>query len=287
MDNAVVSAPVTLTTEMLARASLFRADRVFAESLADDEVDFIDLRCGLPQSFALRGNGFFSRAPAGLIPDQAALSGLADTLLRLRAEAWVADADHGAFGTTASACTATVRTRGEGGVTAHTITLGGAGDGGIYARVDDDPNVLVLPASVRDLLHAIYMDLDVARPHGDVTRAVVTVNAPKTKPTTLMRGDETADVFAALEVLGFDKVVRFGAPLPEDGLAHPWATVELDTEADGGARTHEKISFGAQRGTMTTVAMNGVPAVYEMARARVTAIVGAAKSTEKSDAGAK
>jgi hypothetical protein len=248
---------------------------VFPSALSDARVDSLELRCGgLTQSFTREdGSVFVARAPQGIIPDQAGIAGLADTLVRLRAEAWVSDTDvDGAFGTKDSECSATFGTREEGGAMTHVLSLGHTTTGGAFARADDNPNVMLLTTAVSDLLHAVYMDLDTARPHGAVTRLVLTRGG---KTVELVRGDETGEAFAEAELLAFDRAVRFGPPGKEEGFDAPWLTIDIESRPDGGAVTKRRVSIGSHPSKTMLARVDGVPATYSFPAPRIGALVDA------------
>jgi hypothetical protein len=276
MDGAVVEAPRTLTAAILPRATLFRPPPAFDESVADERVDALELRCGgLTQSFARDSRGAFgAHAPQELVADQAGVAGLADTVARLRAEEWVSDTDvDGAFGTKDSTCSATIVSRAEAATITHTLRLGGTTEGGVYARADDDPNVMVLGSAASDLLHAVYMDLDTARPHGAVSRIVL---RHADKAIELSRGDENAAVFDEADMLEFERAVRFGPAAKEEGLDTPWLTIELEARADGGAPSRKRISLGERPGKAIYARVDRVPVTYTISPGRVASLVSAA-----------
>lgn len=260
MDGAVLSASETLTTAILPRKTLFRSPRIFPEDTG--EISQVTADCGALQVFERdpkNPRAFTLLAPPGFAVDQAGLHGLAENLTRLRGEAWVADEDRGPWKTRTSTCRVSFRTREEAGAVTHSLVLGAAGQGGYFARVDEDPAVAVVPTSVMDLMRGIYIDTELPHPPG----ALVSIEVVKDgKTTTLRPGDESREAFGELESLSFDRVLHLGEPQPEDGLAQPSLGLTLTFASDAGATAKTHLSFGAHTPKGITARVEGTRAVY-------------------------
>ncbi len=246
MDGAVLSASETLTAALLPRRTLLRAPRIFPESIDASEISQVTLDCGALQVFERDPKNplaFVLLAPPGFAVDEPGLHGLAENLTRLRADAWVADEDRGAWKTKTSSCKVSFRTKDEAGSTTHTLSLGSAGQGGIFARVDDDPAVAVVPVSVSDLMHAIYIDTELPHPPG----ALSEIQVKKGGTTiTLRPGDESGEAFGQLESLAFDRVLHLGEPVADDGMSTPTLELGLTYTSDAGANAKLRLTLGAK-----------------------------------------
>jgi hypothetical protein len=262
MDGVTLSASETLTTAILPRKTLLRSPRIFPESLDASEISQVTLDCGALQVFERdpkNPRAFTMLVPPGFAVDEAGLHGFTENLTRLRGEAWVADEDRGAWKTKTSSCKVSFRTKDEAGSTTHSLILGSSGQGGYFARVDEDPAVAVVPTSVSDLMHAIYIDTDLPRPSGSLTSVQVKRDG---KTTTLKQGDESREAFAQLEGLSFDSVLHLGPPQPEDALTNPSLDLTLIYATDAGTTSTTHLTLGAKSPKGITAMAEGASAVF-------------------------
>ncbi len=271
MDGAVLSASETLTTALLPRRTLLRAPRIFSEAIDASEISQVTLDCGALQVFERdpkNPRAFVMLAPPGFAVDEPGLSGLAENLTRLRADAWVADEDRGAWKTKTSSCKVSFRSKDEAGTTTHTLSLGSAGQGGIFARVDEDPAVAVVPVSVSDLMHAIYIDTELPHPPGALVAIEVKQGG---KTTTLRPGDESGEAFAQLESLAFDRVLHLGAPVADDGMSTPTLELGLTYASDAGRTAKLRLVLGARKPKGYTAVVGDAGAVFLVSPRRLGA----------------
>lgn len=274
MDGAVLSASETLTAALLPRRTLLRAPRIFAEAVDASEISQVTLDCGALQIFERdpkNPRAFVLLAPPGFAVDEPGLHGLAENLTRLRADAWVADEDRGAWKTKTSSCKVSFRSKDDAGAATHTLSLGAAGQGGIFARVDDDPAVAVVPTSVSDLMHAIYIDTELRHPPGALAAIEVKRNG---KTETRRAGDagmESREAFAQLESLAFDRVLHLGEPTQDDGMAAPALELELTYTTDAGASAKVRLALGAKTPRGYTAVVSNARAVFLVSPRRLGA----------------
>jgi hypothetical protein len=112
-------------------------------SIETREVVGVETSCGAKRSAVAREAGrWVNRSgPSGRVND-AAVQDVIDSVVRARVEAWMADSDDGSYGID-RACSVALRFADGGNVR---VLLGAEGNGGIYGRLDDKPEVFTVPA---------------------------------------------------------------------------------------------------------------------------------------------
>lgn len=287
MDGVMLSASETLTAAILPRKTLLRSARIFPETLDASEITSLTLDCGALQVFERDPNNphaFVMLAPPGFVVDQPGLHGLAENLTRLRGDAWVSDEDRGPWKTKDSVCKVSFRTKDpEAGVATHSLSLGVEGQGGLFARVADDPAVAVVPQSVKDLLQRIYVDSELPHPPGVLTQIEVKKDGKSTVLRASQNRDEDREAFAQLEQLSFDRMLHFGEPTAEDGMQTPTLELVLSYALDAGPTSKMRLTIGAKTAHGYPVVASTARAVFLLSARRLGALLPRA---DAADAGA-
>jgi hypothetical protein len=286
MDHAVVTLGPELARKLRPTATALRGRTVIVPAFDPKDVKALSLRCGTEQDLARADRSWGFAAPAGYAADSAATLDLVDTMTKLSADGWVADADDGTFGLGPNACR--VQLLGESRLL--TVSFGREGEGGVYAQVEDGKTkspVFVTPKPIRDAAARILLDrsafaLDVSRADG------VTLTQPKAKLELQQRGGKLEAVsgtvaggadalVSALAALRADDVAHLGAPADDEGFATPTLELTAKVTGDAGART-VRLVFGRaalwHNQSMYFARIDGVRATYLVARERVDAILG-------------
>jgi hypothetical protein len=238
-----------------------------------------------PEHLELRDHRWTLRAPAGLPADGASVADRVGMLSQVKADAWIAEADDGAFGFDGpGACAVTVTL--EAGATSGpdagfrhaAITLGAAGDGGFYARTQDDPAVFVASPALRQAL--AHPSIDRARVGVDTTHgASVLVFHDGVRHVVATDAGSDDKLAAAVAGLFAESALHAGATVPEEGLDHPMLELVAATRTDAGASLETRIAVGAPTQVDGADAyfarVTGVDATFAVPKARVTAIVDA------------
>ncbi len=224
------------------------------------------------------GGGFTMGKPAGYDADNAAVIELAEAIMRAKADAWVADEDHGDFALAKSTCRAAVTVGGkDGGARTIGLVFGGEGEGGVYARTLDSPHVLVVPRSLRDLAARVLIDRNGFFVDGESLKSVTLAQGAKS--TVFNRAeshlvgpaggprDAPEKVAGALGQLRADEVVHLGPALADEGFSAPILDVRIASTAEVGKkprhfvigrstiRKNEKMYFARIEGVDATFAI--------------------------------
>lgn len=180
------------------------------------------LRCGKEQELVDRGEGFRLVAPAGYETD-GAIGQLVDAFTKGHVDAWVADADDGSFGFTKEGCRVVLAFA--DGNAPVTVWFGAEAEGGVYARVDPRPGVLVAPRAMQDLAKRLYVSRGLLR-----TEAARIESVRVTSDGKLLPPRDVSEVREAVAGLYALRVVSFDNP---EGPANLVIEVALD---EGGPR---------------------------------------------------
>jgi hypothetical protein len=183
-DGAVLRLPRSAARRFEPHPVVLRKHPLWAAPFNAAEVSAIDNTCsGTPESLELRGGRWSMRKPAGFAADTPSALDLADAIAKAKAELWVAERDDGSFGfDSKGACEVTLTLQADPGrrpAAKRTLLFGAAGEGGVYARVRDDPAVFVASQA----LHALAS-------HPAIDRSRLRLNLAETRQVTLVRGAE-------------------------------------------------------------------------------------------------
>jgi hypothetical protein len=202
--------------------------------------------------------------------------------MRAKADAWVADEDHGEFALGASTCRVSVSVGGgDGGARTIGLIFGGEGEGGVYARTLASPHVLVVPRSLRDLTARVLVDRNGFFVDGaslkSVTLAQGSKNAIFTRVESHLVGpsggprDAAEKVATALGQLRADEVVHFGPALADEGFSAPVLDVRIATTAGGEKPRHFVVGRSTIRKNekMHFARIAGVDATFAIASDRL------------------
>jgi hypothetical protein len=243
---------------------------------------------GLRQDLARKEGLWTLTAPSGFSADAAAAVDVADAVTRMRAEAWIADADDGSFGFSASTCSIALTLEGDGGAREIGFVLGRDAPLGVYARIlGDGPGmsrpplavpqgpVCVVPKSVRELASTLLVDrhafsVDTAR-----VRSLRITEAGKMRqfigPSKIP--EAVADALGALQA---DRALHLGPPLPSEGFGAP----SLDVRADGSLPKRFVVGRETKLDgqAMMFARIDGTDATFVIAKSRLTPLFGQAES---------
>jgi hypothetical protein len=220
--------------------------------------------------------------PAGLPADAVTVADRVATLSQLKADAWIAESDDGGFGFDGpGACTVVLTLDsgpGDSGPHRATVTLGAEGDGGVYARTQDDPAVFVASAGLRQIL--AHPAIDRSRLRIDTTHgASVTVVRDGVRRLVSADGGADETLEAALTGLFAESALHAGPALSSEGLEHPTLEVVVAARTDAGAPVETRVVVGAETqvdgGDSYFARVSGVSATFAVPKARVTAILDA------------
>ena len=118
-------------------------------------------------------------------------------------DTWVADADDGSFGFTKDGCHVVVAFA--DGNAPVTVWFGAEAEGGIYARVDPRPGVLVAPRALRDLARRIYVSRGLLRTDAARIESVRVTSGGKVVPGDPDRLRDAMAGLIAQRVESFEK----------------------------------------------------------------------------------
>jgi hypothetical protein len=263
-DGVVLRVAADDARRLAPRPILLKSTHVWSPSAESRPILRVATKCGAPQELVHGDDGWTMRAPRGYAADAAAALDLANAVARLRAIAWVADADDGHFGFERAACSVEIAIGGEdGGTRTLALSFGAPADGGVYARVDSRPEVLVAPRSLREMAASPMIDRGALAI--DPTSDGATVAVRGASRVTLAPDAGAAD---ALRTLRADRVVHLGAPAKDEGFASP--TLELQAKT-------KRVTFGATT-TIDAVAYvfaraSGVDATFAVEKSKLEAIL--------------
>jgi hypothetical protein len=280
-DNARIALGDDVARHLKPSKSALKGRDVIQPALDPKDVTALTLRCGVTQDLvrdeSLRWK---MTSPTGFTADQAAALDLVDQIAHLRADAWIADTDDGAFGFSTSTCSATLAAKGGRSVT---LRIGREGENGVYAIANDTP-VFLEPRPFKDALARILVDrsglgLETSRASSIVLSRngarVELKRAADKFATDAGLPVSVESITSALDVLRADDVVRLGPPAPDEGFDRPSLDVRADLDSDGGKHTvHLRFGRDALRKNQAIVyaRVDGVDATFAVARERVDPI---------------
>ncbi len=225
------------------------------------------LRCGKDQELVDRGEGFRFVVPAGYEAD-GSIGQLVDAFTKGHVDAWVADADDGSFGFTKDGCRVVLAFA--DGNAPVTVWFGAEAEGGVYARVDPRPGVLVAPRAMRDLAKRLYVNRGLLRTDAARIESVrITSEGKLLPPRDLAELREALAGLFALRVVSLEK--------PE---GTPNLVLEIATN-EGGAR--RRITCRSTSPTERYCGLDGVNATFSVAESKLAPLLPA----QPQDAGAE
>jgi hypothetical protein len=269
-DGAQLHVTAAMARRLVPSQVALRGREVWSPPIEGAPVLAVETHCdgadGVDQRAVRDGAAWSLRAPAGYAADNASVLDVIDTVQRLRAESWVADADDGHFGF--GACTLALELAGDAGPRVARIDLGKDGEGGVYAKASDGPAVFVAPKALRDRARSWLIDL-----HGLAPPNVATVTLERDGKRLAFSNDAgddaTDDVLRAASVLRADSAVHLGPARPGEGLAHPALTIMFQ-----GPDASRTIVVGAPLGSdekMRHARIPGVDATFAIEAGRLRA----------------
>jgi len=283
-DGATLHVSESLAHKLVPSEIVFRGRKVFPISLTGKIATGLETECdGNVQVVSRVDGGWTYDKPSGFHPDSAVVVSTVDTLVRVEAQAWVANVDDGSFGFKDAGCAITVTFDEDGGPRRAGLVLGREAEGGgHFAHVLGEEPVFIAPPSI----------------HGDAGRLLVDrtgfhVDRDEVDSITLSRGStklvfsgrdkkirlpdgggaELAEkVASALEGMRADEVVHLGPARPEEGFGHAALDVRVEAKTDAGPRkVHFVVGDSATilKERMFYARLDGVDATFALARDRV------------------
>jgi hypothetical protein len=241
------------------------------------------------QQLRRRADGSWSlEQPKGYGVDVGVVADLAENLLHLSAEQWVADADDGSFGLARPRFRAeVVVNEGDGGARTYDLTLGEvAPGGGTYGRLAGSEGVFLVPRALETTLSSLAIDLAVFMLDLDALDELTFRLADRVVTLPVKNGQllpprgvdlppsRLEKLKAALLDLRAQRVVHLGGARKEEGLEKP--SLEISPRGAGKPR---KIVIGAsdvaQNTSIYYARAEGVDATYAIPAARVRAMLDA------------
>jgi hypothetical protein len=311
-DGAILRVPAAVARRFRPQSAALRARAIWSSPvrprssarLDAGSVAGVDDTCGEPQRLELRHGVWTLRKPAGFVADALSVADLVDAFAHANAEAWIADADDGTFGFggPGSCQVAFTMDGGPGGEQRASVEFGGAGDGGVYARLSGDGAVFVAAADLREtashpavdrrpfhLDTAALQEVALAR---EGRRAVfvrsgsgrLLANGESEPPALALRTDTSPDaaasgeaIEAALRGLSASAALHTGPPAQGEGFATPTLEIRATARSDAGATNETRIAIGAPTRVGSVDAyfarIAGVDATYAVPRAAVKGLL--------------
>jgi hypothetical protein len=250
-DGAVLRVDAATARKLAPRATALRGRAVWDPPIEGKIAESVSTSCGdVAQAIAREGDTWAMTSPAPAPVDNTLRVNLIDAVTRLKADAWIADADDGTFGFDAQ-CAITLRVSMDGGSVEKKLLLGadaGAEGGrGLYARVAGDAAVFLAPKDLRDLARTWLL----ARPalHAEARGRSFVFRANGITRKISGDRDEVIDGAAADDAIADElaqvyvgSALRLGAARAEDGLTRP----RLEVTLDGGGLPPVHVVFGAE-----------------------------------------
>lgn len=279
-DAASFVIPPEIARKLEPRATSLLGREIWTPPVDGKPIIALETSCGgITQELTrAQGGGFTMRKPAGYDADNAGAIELAEAIMRAKADAWVADEDHGDFALRQSTCRVSVTVGGgDGGARTIGLIFGSEGEGGVYAQTLASPHVLVVPRSLRDLTARVLVDRNGFFVDGQSLKSVTLVQGAKSAVFNRVDShlvgpaggprDAAEKVAAALGQLRADEVVHLGAAVADEGFSAPTLDVRIASNADGGGkprhfvigrstiRKNEKMHFTRIEGVDATFAI--------------------------------
>jgi hypothetical protein len=245
------------------------------------------------QQFSRKSDGSWTlELPKGYAVDIGVVADIAENLLHLSADQWVADADDGSFGLAHPRFKAEVSVDegGDAGVKSYTLLLGEVGAAGLHGRIEGVEGVFAVPRALEGTLSSLAVDLSVfllpledterlafKRPEGTTT---FPLKGGKLQPPT---GTEVPPsrleaLQEALKDLRALRVVHLGPARKDEGLDKP--ALEITARMAEGEKIKERrLVIGAsdvlQGASVFYARAAEVDATYAIPAARIRAVLGA------------
>ena len=229
------------------------------------------LRCGKDQELVDRGEGFRLVVPAGYEAD-GSIGQLVDAFTKGHVDAWVADADDGSFGFTKDGCRVVLAFA--DGNAPVTVWFGAEAEGGVYARVDPRPGVLLAPRAMRDLAKRLYVNRGLLRTDASRIESVRITSEGKLLPPR-----ELAELSDALAGLYAPRVVSFDKPEGPPNLV-----IEIALN-EGGPR--RRITCRSTSPTERYCGLDGVSATFSVPESQLAPLLPARPVDAGAEAGAR
>jgi hypothetical protein len=224
--------------------------------------------------------------PKGFDPDGVLSSDLIQALGSLTAARFVADRDDGSFGLEQPSTTVRFVFRTETNPKVeHWLRFGRPAELGVFATLDENGPVFVLPRSVEETCHTLLVNRAVYPNATDALRGF-SLNAPDKHPVQFERrgerfwpmpagsfpDDQLGELLEAIGNLRPEAAVHTGSPLPAEGFHKPVLTLQL-VPSVGATQT---LTFGAGDSWRATsvfyLRVSGVNATFVIAQAKVRAL---------------
>ena len=227
----------------------------------------------------------FLDVPKGFDPDGALSADLIQALGALTAERFVADRDDGSFGLSHPTLSVRFAYKGEQGAkTERHLRFGDDTALGVFATLEDEGPVFILPRSVRETCELLLLNRALFPSSADALNGM-TLEAHGRTLRLQRQGERlvaqppaslaTERVSAMLENLGDlrpEAAIHTGPALLQEGLSKPTLTLQL-TPRVGPLQT---VTFGAGDSWRATsvfyVRVSGVDATFVMAQSKVRAL---------------
>jgi len=209
----------------------------------------IDDTCGpSPQRLALLDHRWTLHAPAGLAADALTVAEMTEVAAHLRADAWIAEQDDGGFGFgSPAACSIRLQLAGatvdEPGRIVS-IVFGAEGDGGVYARAQDDPAVFVAPAALRQTFWHPAVDRSRFRLDPAALASVTLVHGGDRRVQSFAAGGDDR-LASAVGALHPQAALHAGPPASGEGFERPTLELLVESRADGGPVVRTHVTIGA------------------------------------------
>lgn len=286
-DDALLDVGFEVLRRLSPSEISLRGKSLFTPPLDSSAMVRLETHCdGVDQALIREDRGWSMQSPAGQVPDNAGAIELVDALGRAKVDAWVADQDDGTLGlSNRGGCFIELGTRGDAGARNVRLIFGAVGEGGVYARVDGETGVFVLPKAMRALasrwlidrsgLQIALSDMETVEISGRGHR-----HAYERKGDQIVSADggggETAEkVLDALATLRADAVLHPGPPRGDEGFLAPSLDVLVKRGRDAGGKTfhlvigRSTIRLGERQ---EDVRVEGIDATFAVSHDRLAAL---------------
>jgi hypothetical protein len=286
-DRSVIELSPDAARGLGVDTALIRSRTIFDIPISD--VAGVELE-GPARQVIVRGEGgaMTLTEPPGFGVDNGLALELCDALRELSAERWASEKDDGTFGLAAPTVTARLLVRKGTEVERHVLRLGRPAPSGVYASVEEQPGVFIVPRRLVETLSSWVIDRGAFTMDPASTRRIIvktkdrelvlanqggafvqTDSGPPLSPESVQRVVDT------LSQLRAEGAVDTAAPRPEYGLSEPELTVAIERDAAGAAPLLFSVGSGDSWRGMSVhyAAVRGVPATFAIARSAVRAIL--------------